>query len=240
MEKVRHRGKWLCSEKSFIYLRSWIFILTCIVFPKPGVKDVLAELLSGLHFPRFLLHAKLNWINVPQFLILEIVPVIPRNCKIQGVTLKKESSKMLWRLVGCHGSVELHRQHRRGVCGLKERPMTQLGKLSLHNSWIQQLSQSPIHPKRNEDVPEAQSVFCEHQSSPVQSGTSVSHWGPGSWSSGSCLPSRAPPGWWCFGSRTLCWAARWPPAELTERRRPPLVWNKVIKNYFLGYLSIVF
>lgn len=101
---------------------------------------------------------------MPQFLILEIVPVIPRNCKIQGVTLKKER-----RLVGFHGSVELHHQHRRGVCGLKERPMTQLGKLSLHNSWIQQLSQSPIHPKRNEDVPEAQSVFCEHQSSPVQS-----------------------------------------------------------------------
>lgn len=149
---------------------------------------------------------------------------------------------MLWRLVGFHGSVELHRQRRRGVCGLKERPMTQLGKLSLHNSWIQQLSQSPIHPKRNEDVPEAQSVFCEHQSGPVQSGTSVSHWGPGSWSSGSCLPSRAPPGWWCFGSRTLCWAARWPPAELTERRRPPLVWNKV-SFFWVTYrlsLKIVF
>lgn len=42
-------------------------------------------------------------------------------------------------------------------------------KLSLHNSWTQQLSQSPIHPKRNEDVPEVQPVFCEHQSSPVQS-----------------------------------------------------------------------
>lgn len=137
---------------------------------------------------------------------------------------------MLWRLVGFHGGVELHRQHRRGVCGLKERKAND----TMRKTFFAQLldtaalakSNSPKEKWRRAWGP-VRVLWAPVQSSPVQSGASVSHWGPGSWSSGSCLPSRAPPGWWRFGSRTLCWAARWPPAELTERRRPPLVWNKV-------------
>jgi len=50
----------------------------------------------------------------------------------------------------------------------------------------------------------------------------VSHWGPGTGSSGSCLQSAAPPGWWCCGSRTWRAAGRWRPAAPAERRRPPL------------------
>lgn len=64
---------------------------------------------------------------------------------------------------------------------------------------------------------------------PVQSRSvrfQISHWGPGSGSSGSCLQSRAPPGWWCCGNQIWCGAVQWPRAARTGDRRPLLTINE--------------
>lgn len=59
-------------------------------------------------------------------------------------------------------------------------------------------------------------------SSPVQSTISISHRGPGTGSSGSCLQCRALPGWWHCRNQTLCWGGRWPRVGRTGGQHPPL------------------
>lgn len=58
----------------------------------------------------------------------------------------------------------------------------------------------------------------------------ISHWGPGSGSSSSCLQSRALPGWWCCRNQTWCGVGQWPPAAQTAGQCPPLVVKQEGKN----------